>query len=269
MAAALAVARKVGLPADAPEVLRDLTNVLVRLRPAPVVARVPVTLARLRGGEWFAAEMRLARFLAEAGAPIAPPTDAADPGPHDHDGFHVSLWRWIEQDPERADATAAGRSLRELHSIVAGYREPLPTCDRLEEVRRLLATFEQTDEILELRSFAERLDPLPGRPIHGDSHLRNVLWSVDGPLWGDLENASEGPVEFDLACLRFRASRDGEAAIRAYGEYDEGALEETMPHLTLFLAAWTLVVVERTDEPAAHAEARRRVEQALAYAREL
>jgi len=46
--AALAAAGDLGLPVGEPRVLRDLTNVLVHLDRAPGVARVPVTLARLR-----------------------------------------------------------------------------------------------------------------------------------------------------------------------------------------------------------------------------
>src|SRR5688500_16639544 len=108
--AAVGAARRFGLPTAAPHVLRDLTNVLVHLAPAPVVARVPLTLARLRGPEWFAQELRLAAFLAEAGAPVAPPADAVEPGPHEQDGLLVGFWLHVEHDPDRADR-AAGRSL--------------------------------------------------------------------------------------------------------------------------------------------------------------
>jgi hypothetical protein len=267
--AAREVAREQGLPAEQPRVVRDLTNVLVRLAPAPVVARVPVTLARLRDGDWFREEMRLARFLAEAGAPVAPLADEIDPGPHERDGFHISFWRWIDHDPARVDPAAAGRSLRELHAILARYPRELPTCDRLEEVERLLTTFEQTAEVVELRALAGRLEPVTGQPLHGDSHLRNVLWSREGPLWTDFENICRGPVEYDLACLRFRPGRDADEAVRAYGAYSEDRLTAVMPQLTLFLAAWTLAVVERTRSPEVHAEARRRVERALSYAREM
>jgi len=267
--AALTVARAHGLPTEHARVIRDLTNVLVHLDPAPVVARVPITLARLRDAGWFETELQLARFLAREGAPIAPPTDDLDPGPHVCDGFSITFWRWIDHDLERADPAAAGRALRELHAVLATYPGELPTCDRLDEVRRLLATFPASADIDELRQFAERLTPVSGRPIHGDAHLQNVLWSPAGPLWGDLENVCRGPVEWDLACLRFRGRVEDEEAISAYGEHSERLVEDVMPHLTLFLAAWTLVVVDRTDRPRAHEEARRRVERALAYAREM
>lgn len=223
--AALNAGRRHGLPVDRPVVLRDLTNVLVHLAPAPVVVRVPVTLARLRPPEWFAEEMRLAQFLAAEGAPVAPPSDEVDPGPHDQDGFAITFWRWIDHDPARADPVAAGRSLRELHSVLERYPGELPACDRLDEVRSLLAKL-GLDELLEL---AERLEPLDGRPLHGDAHLSNVLWSPAGPLWSDLENACRGPVEYDLACLRYRGLPQAEAAIAAYG--DHGDVDDVMPLL--------------------------------------
>src|SRR5919202_5412932 len=136
--AALTVARRLGLPTERPRVVRDVTNVLVHLEPAPVVARVPLTLSRLRGRDWFETEVEVAAFLAREGAPVAPPSDAVDPGPHEEDGLHVSLWRWVDHDPGRFDAPAAGRSLRELHDVLARCPVELPSFDRLDEIGRLL-----------------------------------------------------------------------------------------------------------------------------------
>jgi Phosphotransferase enzyme family len=269
LAAVRAAARAQGLPTESPVIVRDLTNVLVHLAPAPVVARAPVTLARLRGKEWFEEEMRLARFLAERNAPIAPPADEVDSGPHERDGFQITFWRWIDHDPERLDARAAGHALSELHATLGDYRGELPTCDRLDEVRGVLATLDRSAEIEELSAFAERLDALDGRPLHGDAHLGNVLWSPAGPLWNDLENACRGPIEYDLACLRFRGLPAADEAIAAYGTHDPARIDEVMPHLTLALAAWTQLVVERSDVPSHHEEARRRIARALRYAREM
>ena len=47
--------------------LRDLTNLIVHLRPAPVVARVQLTLGALRGLAWARAEIDAARFLDRCG----------------------------------------------------------------------------------------------------------------------------------------------------------------------------------------------------------
>jgi Phosphotransferase enzyme family len=256
--AALTAARRAGLPVDDPVVVRDSTNVLVHLSPAPVVARVQLTLSRLRGLPWAETEIAAAQFLAAAGAPVVPPARDVDPGPHVVGGRPITFWRWIDHDSAREDPAAAGRALRELHDAFADFPGALPSCDRLDEVRALVTSDE-------LRAFADRLPPLDGRPIHGDAHLRNVLWSPDGPLWGDLENVCRGPVAFDLASLRFRPSPESEAAIAAYG--DAGDVEAALPYVTLFLAAWTPVVADRVGTPEAHAEAQRRVDLALAYAR--
>jgi hypothetical protein len=257
--AALTAAHAHGLPTSHPVVLRDLTNLIVHLRPAPVVARVQLTLGALRGLAWARTEIAAAQFLAAAGAPVAPPASDVDPGPHEVDGLLATFWTYVDHDPALADATTAGRSLRELHEAFAAYDGELPTCDRLGEVRRLV-------DDPELRAFAERLPPLDGGPIHGDAHLGNVLWTREGPLWSDLENICRGPREFDLACLGFRPSPEADAAIAAYGEHDAEAVEQARAYVTLFLAAVTPLVADRVGV-GGRAEAQRRIDLALAYAR--
>jgi hypothetical protein len=269
LAAATAAARSQGLPTGDMRVLRDLTNLLVHLAPAPVVARVPLTLSRLRGPDWFRREVELARFLERAGAPVAPLATGVDPGPHGHAGLVVTFWTYVDHDPERADAAAAGRSLRELHESLARWTGPLPTCDRLEEVGRLLALLGPSElvsagELEALRELCAARRPVAGRrPLHGDSHLRNVLWSREGPLWTDLENVCSGPVEYDLACLSWRGQPGTAEALAAYGPHDERLRDELEPVLALFLAAWTIVVVTRAPTPEGAEEARRRIRRAL------
>ena len=275
--AALGAARGVGLPTAQPVVLRDLTNVLVHLAPAPVVARVPLTLARLRGPDWFAQELRVATFLAEAGAPIAPPADAVDPGPHEQDGLLVSFWRHVDHDPARADPVAAGRSLRDLHAALASFPEPLPALRAPGRGRRLLGLLQPSaaaseTELAALGEAHERLAKahLPeGRPLHGDAHLGNVLWTPSGPLWADLENACAGPIEWDLACITWRNAPGTPEAIAAYGPHDQELIDAAEPLLALFLAAWTIVVAERAPSDEAVAEAHRRIERAVGYALEM
>jgi hypothetical protein len=70
LAAALAVAAKQGLRCDEPEILRDASNLLVLLRPAPVVARITTVTSTVRHGDaWLAREVAMASHLAAAGAP--------------------------------------------------------------------------------------------------------------------------------------------------------------------------------------------------------
>jgi Ser/Thr protein kinase RdoA (MazF antagonist) len=269
--AAVAAAAGQGVTSSAPVVVRDATNVLVHLAPAPVVARVSLTLARLRPPAWFAQEVELAAYLADRGAPVAPPARDVDPGPHRSEGFLVSLWTYVEHDRARFDAGAAGRSLRELHDALAEFPGELPSCDRSEQVGRLLALLRPSplvsaEQLAGLRHVHARLSAAPrsaGRPLHGDSHFGNILWSAHGPLWTDLENACSGPVEYDLACLAWRGAAGTDRALAAFGAYDPFEVRRLTPLLALFLAAWTVVVVERVSSPGAIANARRRIDYAL------
>lgn len=270
LAAVVAAAADRGLPVDGLRILRDATNVLVQLEPAAVVARVPITLARLRDRGWFEQEIELVRFLARAGAPVAPPSEDVDPGPDERDGLLVTFWQHVDHDPARFDASLAGHALRELHGALAAYEGELPTFDRLEEVGRLLATLRPSDiaseaDLAALRGAHDGLAAPPAegrRPLHGDSHFNNLLWSPNGPLWTDFENACTGPTEYDLACLLWRGAPGTDEAVAAYGPHDAAIAAAVEPYLALFLAAWTIVVVERDRRPGAAAEARRRIERA-------
>ncbi len=100
--------------------LRDLTNVLVHLAPAPVVARVPVTFTRMRGRSWVEGELGLVAALARRGLPVAGPAREVPAGPHEHDGFLVTLWEHVENDPESPlDVAGVGAALRRIHDELA------------------------------------------------------------------------------------------------------------------------------------------------------
>ena len=269
--AAVSVARELGLRVEEPVVLRDLTNVLVRLDPSPVVARVPRTLTRLRGPDWFALELRVVAWLARVGAPVTAPTTLIDPGPHEQGGFLISFMEAVDHDDGRADAASAGGALRELHRALVDCPEELPDFRRLDETRALLDLLHPSDlvsqyEIDGMREVVALLGespPPPLRPIHGDSHLGNVLWSPRGPLWTDFENVCAGPVEYDLACISWRDRPQDKGALEAYGPHDERLRESMEPYVALFLAPWTVTIVERHPSPGGIEEARRRISRAL------
>ena len=201
---------------------------LVRLDPSPVVARIPRTLSRLRERDWFALEFRAVSWLARAGAPVAPPSFEVDPGPHERDRFLVSLWDLMDHDENRFDAGEAGRALRELHTALGSYPEALPAFHRLGEIARLLdllapSSLVSQEELVGMREVHALLaaEALPAlRPIHGDAHLGNVLWTPEGPRWTDFENLCAGPVEYDLACISWRGRPQDAAALEAYGADD-------------------------------------------------
>ena len=269
--AALAVAAEHGLRCDEPVVIRDGTNILARLDPAPVVARLSMTLSLARGVCGVEREVSVARWLAAEGAPTVRPSRLLPPGPHERDGLLVSFWELLDHDGERPlDAREAGRRLRAVHEALAGYPDPLPAY-HLDEIETLLDGLEPGGQVaardLELLRAAceEARRTTVGvalRPLHGDAHLGNVLRTSGGPIWSDLENVCSGPVELDLAGLvhwsRVKPpAPDAEAALAAYGPYDAELLEAMVPIYALVVTAWTIVIARRRPGPATEVVAAR------------
>jgi hypothetical protein len=133
--AALAVASAQGVRCEEPVVLRDAWHVLVHLRPSPIVARVSSGIPFPEGPnpDDVARELHVAGYAARAGAPVVPPTDEVDPGPHRQSGRIVTFWRYV---PARGDVDprAAGRGLRIIHDALLdlglrllSHGEPTPT----------------------------------------------------------------------------------------------------------------------------------------------
>jgi aminoglycoside phosphotransferase (APT) family kinase protein len=254
--AAVAIARANGLRVEAPVVLRDRLNVLVHLRPAPVVARVAGTIARVRpGDEWLRRELAVAGALSAAGAPVVAPSAELPPGPHHHEGRILSFWTHV---PERGPASpeAAGAALRDVHEALRRFSGVLPVLGLLTEAEALLMKLAAEEAIdpptahdlhERLQELREPLSELraPVQPLHGDAHLRNVLNGPDGPLWNDWEDTCVGPVHWDAACLlaRSRVTGEGgaeaEAALRAAGiDVDPGELALWLDARILQGAIW-------------------------------
>src|SRR5262245_65491469 len=109
VAAALAVAREHGVRCDEPVVLSAAWHVLLHLHPHPIVARVSSAIPYPEGPDPqdVVRELDVARHAAGGGAPVVPPTDAIDPGPHERDGHIVTFWRYVETEGE-LEPPAAG-----------------------------------------------------------------------------------------------------------------------------------------------------------------
>jgi aminoglycoside phosphotransferase (APT) family kinase protein len=252
-AAALAAAREAGLGVDRGEVVHVAANVLVRLTgpggrtfaARSAGATEPFRDAAVTLGR----EARIAAALAAAGAPVPAPLG----GPYEAGGRVVTLWPWLEVLPA-GEAAQAGRSLRACHDALTGLDpRPFELADlgMLTEARSLAD--EATPEARAVLAPAiERaltaLRATPGRPVHGDSHPGNVLWTTDGPLWSDWEDAHLAPLEWDLACLvaagRVRGTDFGwsDAALKAHGGPDDPDLLDACVHArvaqgTAYLAA--------------------------------
>jgi len=267
VAAAQAVALAHGLRCDDPAVIADHTNVLVHLRPAPVVARVMTGTAILHDDleQWLTREVAVGIFLGERGLAV-PPSDALPPGPHRHDGLWLTFWTFVEHEPAGGpvpDATELGGALRELHAALAGYPGELrPLGSVRDSVERLLGELQTTvrlpgDEVDSLRARLDELTPavfdpaLPAQALHGDVSISNLFRTAAGLVWNDLEDVCAGPVGWDVASLVASARARGrdeafvEAMLEAYGG---PALEELEPFLAaddLYTKIWKAFDAQR------------------------
>jgi hypothetical protein len=235
LAAAVRVAREQRLPGDDPEVLSSRGNVIVHLRPAPVVARVATLTAWTRSDpfRWLAREVAVAGYAAGQGGPVVAPTALADPGPHWMDGLAVSLWTWVPPSPARPGPAEVGAALARLHLAAAGFPGELPV---LSPLRALISDGlaalerEQAADPAVLAALRDRhaailaeIDGVtgPALVLHGDAHagnLRPADGARPGPgwLWIDLEETCRGPRAFDLAVLADHQGADAGATLAAY-----------------------------------------------------
>jgi hypothetical protein len=234
---AASLARRLGLAFDEAEVIGEGTNVLVHLRPAPVVARITRLAHLVRSADVLTGGLGLAKHL---GQRAVPPSDLIDPGPHVEGGRYITFWTY--RPGIAASPSEAGAALRAFHEAAAPYQGPLRSFDpRLEALRISDLIGGESADLL--RDAAARLTPpaLPQQAIHGDAHFENVL---AGGVWQDFDEACVGPREWDLACMIHRWSvfgemeRDMKDALTAYGPHDRNAVDALQPLVVLGIAAW-------------------------------
>ena len=215
LAAAGAIAAAYGLAQDEAIVIHFGSNVLVHLRPAPVVAHVMTGTVALHDdpSRWLEREISVLEFLAPSDLAVAPSPSIA-PGPHHHDGLWMTFLEWIP-DVEPAthldDAHRLGRALRDLHDELRRFEGDLGNLRRLrEDIERLHGQLRPADarEADAISSLRARLDALrevvfestlPTQALHGDVSLSNLLHTPQRLIWNDLEDTFRGPVHWDLA----------------------------------------------------------------------
>jgi phosphotransferase family enzyme len=250
--AALAAARAAGFAVERAEIARVASNVLVRLEPAPIAARLTGATEGFRDSAAnLRREARLATALAAGGAPVLAPLG----GPYEAGGRVVTLWPWLELHGDAGDAEQAGRALRACHDALAGLDPAgleLEPHAMLTEARRLAAG--ALPEIAPAIDCAlAALAAAPRRIVHGDSHPGNVLWTAGGPLWSDWEDAHLAPLEWDLGCLVAAARMHGndfgwaDAALAAHGGPWDATLLEACVEARVAQGAAYLAATGRGD----------------------
>jgi Phosphotransferase enzyme family len=284
LAAAQAVAREHGVACDEAVRIAAGSNVLVHLKPAPVVARVMTGTAVLHDDpeQWLAREVAVGVFLAGRTDLVVPPTDLLPPGPHERDGLWMTLWRFVPHDGHAPppEARELGRSLRELHAALADFPDDLaPLSEVRDWLERLLAELRPSSALTRqdidwLRSTLEALTPavfessLSAQALHGDVSMSNLLRTDDGLVWNDLEDVCAGPVAWDVAGLVASARARGhnakfiEELLAAYGEPGVEGLETFLEAHALYDIVWQAFEARRRPR------AMRRAAASLALLRE-
>ena len=263
LAAARAVARANSLVFDDAVVLAVGSNVLVHLKPAPVIARVMTGTAMLHDDveTWLNREVAVGAFLGARGLAVAP-TDALAPGPHQYDGLWLTFWEFVEHDASwpLPSAHELGGSLREMHAALAGFRGELgPLTEVRDWLDRLAAQAHPSPALL--RSRLRELTPtvfessLPAQAIHGDASISNLLRTADGLLWNDFEDVCVGPVHWDVAGLvsQARALGLGEPFVAeflaAYGGPGLQELDDFITAHDVYSAIWRAFVEHSRQSP--------------------
>ncbi|MEU5129559.1 aminoglycoside phosphotransferase family protein [Streptomyces mobaraensis] len=268
--------RRLGLRADEPRVLHDVFNVLVHLAPDPVVVRVP-SLALMPYDELVAKQRReldVTGWLADRGVPVVGPSPLVPREPVEIDGTSLTFWEFVTEtdrlaDLPQDDAEAMQQRFAEqtgwaaeLHRQLADYPGELPVLaplvpaigSALEALRKEPQTLTTADldraeaEYVALEALVRDLPArFPGarlQALHGDSPAYNVLRTAEGHRFSDFEDATRGPVEWDLTLV---GPLGVEAYERAGGTVDR-ALLHVMEGARLLQTVSALSVAPRMPE---------------------
>jgi hypothetical protein len=258
-AAAIAAAHRIRF--DELIVLKDGSNLLVHLHPAPIVLRIATFTARVRREPlpWLQREADLVSYLASVGAPVMPPTDLMPVGPHVVGGWALTAWTYVEHRLGAIpDASSALVALDELHAALRGYPGDLPllnpATDDLDRAvafgvaERLIGEAE-ADELRGRRDalLAEVVAAAPDRQaLHGDAFPKNSLVTDRGIVWIDFEDCCSGPIVWDHATLLRRIDDDA-TATEIRRRHGRDALQAAVALRGIQADVWTVLHDARAE----------------------
>ncbi|HEY7136900.1 MAG TPA: phosphotransferase [Acidimicrobiia bacterium] len=204
------VASGLGLPVDDPVVLQRSNNVVVWLRPAPVVVKVMRSTPERAAA---ARQLEIACHCAARGAPVSVPSDQVPcevSGDTRHD---VTFWRHEPTVSREREPDEVAAALLALHRALDTLPGPVPrladlhvdVCSILADDAQMAALDPGTRARLRER-FAALLKELTTcdtdeRVLHGEVHSGNTLVVEQGVRFCDFEGVCRGPLEWDLAYL--------------------------------------------------------------------
>ena len=258
--AAVTAAASLGVPCTEPAILADGANVIVHLRPSPVVAKVAASTPAVRAdaAAWLQRELDLALFLTQAGAPVVAPSREVPAAVHHHAGHVMSFWTYLRRTgtgpPEEA---TVGSMLRDLHAVLRTGPARPPVLAPLGDIPTFLArpqTLVSADAYALAKAYAQLTEDLaqtsaPEQVLHGDAGVGNLM-AVDGQwVWHDFEDTCSGPAAWDLAATTAGPRLDRSRILAAYGDRVDPEQLRTCEQLRrLHLTIWYALYAERLPE---------------------
>lgn len=240
VAAAMSTASALDLTVDDAIVLSDSNRLVLRLMPCDVLARVAPTAYQANPET----EVELAQRLAETGSPVATLEPRVEPRVYVRDGFVIGMWTYYESAPSRELPPADyAHALERLHAGMRKVDVATPHfMDRVADTQQDVASRDITPELPEadrellgntLRSLRRSIVARGAaeQQLHGEPHPWNVLSTKDGPLFIDFENASRGPIEYDLAWVPEEVSE-------RYPDADQELVGECRGLMLAIIATW-------------------------------
>jgi Ser/Thr protein kinase RdoA (MazF antagonist) len=266
--AAATAAAGLGVICTEPAILADGANVIVHLRPSPVVAKVAASTTAIRAdpARWLQRELDLALFLTEAGAPVMPPSREVPATAHQADGHVMSFWTYLKPSATAPpDEATIGAMLRDLHGVLRTYPTAGPALPPLGDIRAFLtrprpsaprARLSAADAAALGEAFSRLTEDLasavadaPGQTLHGDAGAGNLMDADGRWVWHDFEDTGSGPVAWDLAATTASPRLDRARILAAYGEpVDPAQLRACEQLRRLNLTVWYCLYAERLPE---------------------
>ena len=253
-----------GITPDRCDILQNGSTLVLRLTETLVARVVQDVDGPRQGTEWFARENAIAQHLTELGAPVIPLHPALPPGPHEHLGYPMNFWEFVTRIDAESDPREIGRTLRQCHSIMRHFAEPLPHLAILSESLAILQGRElfpqATQQMLRdhLTHSIEVLSIYPQQPLHGDAHMGNLMNTTRGLLWTDWEDTFAGPIEWDVASIIWNAQILDEdhamvqaicdAYCEAGGTIDDQALHHSLIARAAVMTAWYPILYPNPNE---------------------
>jgi hypothetical protein len=257
VAGVVELARELGLVVAEPVCLRSTNNIVLWLRPSAVVAKVSV------GHSEAAAELAVARALADRGAPVVPPARGVGDRLHRLGDSDVTFWRYASQDGvAEPGPLSVARALGDLHGALAALGDAAPT-RRFEERmvdtaraldrRRFAPELPRHDRSLLRRTLERGLATLATAPeadavVHGSPHRLNILTVAGSPRFVDFATVARGRREWDLAHL------EPEVADHYPGGVDADVLAVCRLLVSAATSAWCWDGLDRGPDMRHHAE---------------